>query len=177
MIASFNQPPGLQKISLRVQRRAAFTLIEVLVVVALVGIVATVFIANSTDMFRANDPRPDDAFWQAVTSARQLALDSNQIVILRYDQEKKQLKWAGETVPGSTLAYPGKELQFLATNVQGTILLGGVLTETDPLKFVRFYPDGACDGFRAQLTDKTDKRMLLAVDQWTCAPIVTAANK
>ncbi len=171
------KPPELQNIFLRVQRRAAFTLVEVLVMVALLGVVATVFMARSADLFRANDPRADDAFWQAVTAARQLALDSNQIVVLRYDAEKHLLKWVGESVPGSTVAYSGKQLQLLATNVQGAILLGGVLTETDPLKFVRFYPDGACDGFRAQLVDKDDKRMLLTVDQWTCAPIVTAANK
>ena len=159
------------------RHRHAFTLVEVLVVVALLGILSTVFISNAADLFRAKELRADDAFWQAVTASRQLALESNQIVVLQYDEEKHQLKWAGETVAGSTLAYPGKQLQFLATNAQGFILLGGQLTETDPLKFVRFFPDGGCDGFRAQVVDKTDKRMVLAVDQWTCAPIVTPANK
>lgn len=171
------ESPGPDQILLRVQRRAAFTLVEVLVVVALMGIAATVFIGNITDLFRAKEQRADDAFWQAVTASRQLALDSNQIVVLRYDEEKHQLKWVGETAAGSTLAYPGKQLQFLATNAQGFMLLGGQLTETDPLKFVRFFPDGCCDGFRAQLVDKADKRMVLSVDQWTCAQIVTAANK
>lgn len=161
----------------RVQRRAAFTLVEVLVVVALIGIAATAFMSNTADLFRAKEIRADDAFWQGVTGARQLALDSNQIVVLRYDEEKHQLKWTGETAAGSTLAYPGKQLQFLATNAQGFVLLGGQLSETDPLNFVRFYPDGACDGFRAQLVDNADRRMVLAVDPWTCAPIVTGSSK
>ena len=177
MIFSSVNPSARGNFPFRVQRRAAFTLVEVLVVVALIGIAATAFMANTTDLFRAREPRADDVFWQGVTAARQLALDSNQIVVLRYDEEKHQLKWSGENVTGSVLSYPGKQLQFLATSAQGFVLLGGQLTETDPLKFVRFYPDGACDGFRAQLVDKTDKRMVLSVDQWTCAPIVTAANK
>lgn len=177
MIFSSVNPPRPGNISFRVRRRAAFTLVEVLVVVAIIGVIATVFISSASDLFRAKEIRADDAFWRGVTAARQLALDSNQIVVLRYDEEKHQLKWAGETVAGSTLAYPGKQLQFLATSAQGFVLLGGQLSETDPLKVVRFYPDGACDGFRAQLVDGADRRMVLAVDPWTCAPIVTATNK
>ena len=61
--------------------------------------------------------------------------------------------------------------------VQGMILLGGQLTETDAIKFVKFYPDGSCDSFRAQLLDNTDRRAVLAIDPWTCAPILAAAQK
>jgi prepilin-type N-terminal cleavage/methylation domain-containing protein len=167
--------PG--RFSLRVQRRGAFTLVEILLVVALLGIIATAFISSAADMFRSKEPRIDDVFWQGVTAARQLALDSNQIVVLRYDEEKHQLAWAGELAAGNTLVFPGKQLQFLPVVAQGMILLGGQLTETDAIKLVRFYPDGCCDAFRAQLVDNTDRRSVLNIDPWTCAPVIEPPQK
>jgi Tfp pilus assembly protein FimT len=160
-----------------VQRRAAFTLVEVLLVVGLLGLIAFVFVNSAADLFRTKEPRADDIFWQGVTAARQLALESNQTVTMRYDQEKHTLAWTAGTVAGQTLTFPGKLLEFLPVAQQGTVLIGGQLAETDSIKFVRFYPDGCCDGFRAQLTDAADRRTILAIDPWTCAPMLAALPK
>jgi len=162
---------------LRVQRGAAFTLIEVLVVVALLAVAATAFIGGASNLFRAREPRADDVFWQGVNAARQLALESNQKVFLHYNEEKHQLEWKGETAAGKTLPFPGKELQFLPVVAQGLLLLGGQLTETDAIKSVTFYPDGCCDAFRVQLEDNKDQRWTLAIDPWTCAPMLVAPPK
>lgn len=168
---------GSDKISFRVQRRAAFTLVEVLLVVAVLGMVAFAFIGGASDLFRTKEPRPDDIFWQGVTAARQLALESDQTVTLRYDQEKHTLAWTTVAAPGGSLAFPGPLLEFLPVTQQGTVLIGGRLTETDTIKFVRFYPDGGCDAFRAQLTDATGRRTVMAIDPWTCAPMLAAPQK
>ncbi len=169
---------GLDLRSFRVQRRAAFTLIEILLVVALLGIIAFTFVSGAADLFRTKEPRAEEIFWQGVIAARQLALESDQTVTLRFDLEKHQLVWtaAGSTAT-QTLAFPGKQLEFLPVTTQGMVLLGGQLTETDSIKFVRFYPDGGCDAFRVQLVDAADRRAVLAIDPWTCAPMIAALPK
>ena len=157
-----------------VRRRDAFTLIEVLLAVAILGFIALLFVSSASDLFRTTEPRPDEVFWQSVTSARQLALESNTTVVLRYDQDKHTLSWSAGPETGPTLAFPGPLLEFRPVTEQGTILLGGQLTETGSLKVIRFYPDGGCDACRIQLTDAAGHRTVLAIDPWTCAPMLAA---
>jgi len=173
----FVNRPESDKIILRVQRRAAFTLVEVLLVVAVLGMVAFAFIGGASDLFRAKEPRPDDVFWQGVTAARQLALESDQTVTLQYNQEKHTLGWTTAKASGGSLVFPGRSLEFLPVTQQGAVLIGGRLTETDSIKFVRFYPDGGCDAFRAQLTDASGGLTIVAIDPWTCAPMLAALPK
>jgi type II secretory pathway pseudopilin PulG len=166
--------PGPDQPAPCARRRAAFTLVEVLLAVGILGFVAFLFVSSAADLFRTTEPRPDEVFWQAVTAARQLALESNQTVTLRYDQEKRVLLWTAGPDTGHTLAFPGPLLEFLPVTEQGTILLGGQLAETGSLKLVRFYPDGGCDAFRVQLTDAAGRRTVLSIDPWTCAPVLAA---
>ncbi len=156
------------------RRRTAFTLIEVLLAVAILGFVALLFISSAADIFRTTEPRPDEVFWQGVTAARELALESNQTVIFRFDLEKRSLVWNIGPEAGHTLAFPGHSLEFLPVTEQSTILLGGQLAETGGLKLIHFYPDGGCDAFRAQLTDANNRRTVLSIDPWTCAPVLAA---
>ena len=163
ILRSVNAPrPG--KIPFRVQRGAAFTLVEVLVVVALLAVAATAFLGGASNLFRAREPRADDTFWQAVNAARQLALESNQKVFLHYNEEKNQLEWKSDSAPAKTLPFPGKQLQLLPVVAQNLILVGGQAAETDAMKSVTFYPDGCCDAFRAQLVDNNDQRWTLSID-------------
>lgn len=169
--------PGRPPFLFRVQRRDAFTLVEILLVVALLGMLAFALVGGASDLFRTKEPRADEVFWQGVTAARQLALESNQTVTLRFDVEKHVLAWTASSAPGQALPFPGKLLEFLPVTSQGVILLGGQLTETDAIKSVRFYPDGGCDAFRVQLTDAADHRTVMAIDPWTCAPMLAAVAK
>jgi len=155
-------------------RRTAFTLVEILLVISLLGMIALVLVNSASDLFRSHEPRPDDVFWSAVTAARQLALEGSQTVTLRYDQEKRTLTWAAAPETARSLTYPGRLLEFLPVTGSGTVLLGGQLAETGSLPLIRFFPDGSCDAFRAQLTDATGRRVVLAIDQWTCAPMLAA---
>lgn len=169
--------PRPDKLPSRVERRAAFTLVEVLLVVALLGFIAFAFVNSAADLFRSREPRADDAFWGAVTAARQLALEGNQTVLLRYNEEKHFIEWGAGTEPVKTMPFPGRMLEFLPMVTQGTILLGGQLRETDSIKVVRFYPDGCCDAFRIQLTDPSGRLSMLGIDPWTCAPMLISPPK
>ena len=156
------------------RRRAGFTLVEILLVVALLALAASLFVSSIADLLRAREPRPDEIFWQGVTAARQLALETNRTVTLHYDKDKHQLAWATGPENAHTLGFPGRLLEFLPATEQGSILLGGQLAETGGLNLIRFYPDGGCDAFRAQLTDGADHRTVLTIDPWTCAPMLAA---
>jgi hypothetical protein len=170
-----NAPGPADQPALPVRPRAAFTLVEIVLVVALLGFIAALFLNSAADLFRVREPRLDEVFWQGVASARQLALETNQTVVLRYDGEKHVLAWtAGSEAAPHTLAFPGRLVEFLPVTEQGLVLLGGQAAETGALARVQFYPDGGCDAFRAQLTDAAGKRAVLTIDQWTCAPVIAA---
>lgn len=155
----------------RPARRGAFTILEVLVTVALLGLVGALFISGTTDLLRAREPRPEDAFWSTLGAARQLALETGREVTLTFDSEKKLFTWTDGRAT-QTRAFPGLAAEFLRPESEGRILLGGVLAETSTLKSVRFYADGTCDAFRAQLQLAPSRRVVLQVDPWTCAPIL-----
>ncbi|MFI5357562.1 MAG: prepilin-type N-terminal cleavage/methylation domain-containing protein [Opitutales bacterium] len=155
-------------------RRSAFTLVEILLSLALLALVATLFISGATNFLRLREARPDEDFWRAVTAARQQALDTEQIVALKFDPDTHQLGWSWPD-GHAAVALPGATLRFLAADKGATKLLGGIVTETDALPSVHFYPDGTCDAFRAELTGPDGRPDLLQVDPWTCAPVLPPA--
>jgi len=130
-----------------------------------------VLISGVASFFNVRDDRADDRFWSAVTSARQMALESEAPVTLHFDAKAKQLIWAGAG-GGSSVDLDVESARFLPTERGNTKLLGGVLMETDELTRVQFYPDGTCDAFRVELTATNRKQMILTIDPWTCAPIL-----
>ena len=156
-------------------RKTGYTLIEVLLTLALMALVSTVLISGTSQFFQARDDRPDDRFWQAVTAARQAALEQEQPVTLSYDQEAKSLQW--KTLEASdSLTLPVQSFRFLPETRDSTFLIGGVLTETSNLERVKFYPDGTCDAFRVEIVETENRREIIRIDPWTCAPILTSAE-
>ncbi len=151
--------------------RRAFTIIEVILVVALLSLVGALFISATAGLIRAREPDHRDAFWLSLNDARQLALGSGQPVRLSFDTEKKIFKWANGA-GGGQRAFTGEKAELLSANTESQILLGGVLTESTTLPFVRIYPDGACDTFRVQIALTGGARQILQVDPWTCAPVL-----
>ena len=155
-------------------RRRGFTLIEIILVLAVVVLLATLLIPGVNSMLRAmSGDEPDRIFWDAVTASRELALTSNRTVLLRFDKEKRQLQW-GEGGGAQQKNFPvGIALQFLQTRSSGSsILIGGQLIETQEMPLVRFYADGTCDTFRAQILHPPAAPQLIAIDPWTCASVV-----
>jgi general secretion pathway protein H len=69
------------------------------------------------------------------------------------------------------------KLDFLSTQKSRTaILVGGQLIETQILPTVTFYADGTCTPFRVQIRTERGVAQTLAIDPWTCAPVLAATE-
>jgi prepilin-type N-terminal cleavage/methylation domain-containing protein len=159
-------------------RRGAFTLVEVLLVLALLALLGTLLIPGVNSMLAAmNDRGAEQQLSEAILNARGEALETGRTVELRFDPETRQLVWGA----GGTRADPlplGTSLELLPMESGGNILLGGVLAEMqEPLRRVRFFPDGTCETFRIRLKEtQTATPRLFVVDPWTCAVNPVAAK-
>ena len=160
--------------------RSAFTLIETLLALAVVALLAGMLLPGIAGIFRTIDnDAPDQILWDAVTAAREQALTENRLVRLSFDKEKHLLSWGNETRTVAKAWPAGVTLDFLQPKQGGlTVLIGGRLVETETIPVVRFYPDGTCDRFRAQLRAGTAAARVIAIDPWTCAQLLAPeANK
>lgn len=182
---------------LRSVRNRGFTLLEVLLALGLIALVATALVGASSRLMTDQPAAASDVFWLAVREARKAALKSEHEIRLRFDKDKKQfvlvdglaptvLAADGFTrveavrkafpVPAAAAADLTVDLLVPAPAGGGqTILLGGVLVETQTMPFVTFYPDGTCQSFRLQLMRKGAANVL-SVDPWTCAPVLTPTD-
>lgn len=158
----------------RRRERRGFTLVEVLLALAVLGLVAALFIAGTSTFFRAVEPRPEDVFWQAVHAARQQSVESARTVYLHFDGKQAALVASAPGLAQQVTPFPGKSLEFLSAIEQRAVLIGGQVTDTATIPGVRFHPEGTCDPFRAQLVDAAGRRVLLHIDPWTCAPVLPA---
>jgi prepilin-type N-terminal cleavage/methylation domain-containing protein len=154
----------------RLSRGRAFTLVEVLLVLALLALFAAVFVPGVNSMLaQMNERGPDQLASEAVLAARTEALESGRSVELTYDADARQVIWGAGAVRSDALP-PGVNLEFLPVETGGNILLGGELAEAqEPLKRVRFFPDGTCEPFRLRIKSGQAKPRVLLVDPWTCA--------
>ncbi len=151
--------------------RRAFTLLEVVLAIAVLGLVTVLFITGGHDLFRARERTIADVFWSAVQAARLQAVQEDAVVSLRYVREDRRVVWSSASGTHA-LDWPGKDLEFLPVEQRDTILLGGQLAGTGRLAHVQFYVDGGVDRFRAQLTDEAGQITRLDLDPWTCAPVL-----
>lgn len=150
----------------------AFTLIETILVLAVITLLGTLLLPGVNSILKTiNQEEPDRLFWDAVNLAREQALTTDRIVTLRVDDNEKLLIWGDGTNARQQKLPAGVGLKFLQPRQGSAILLGGMLLETEELSLVRFYPDGTCDRFRAQIIRGKTAPQIIAVDPWTCAPM------
>jgi len=156
-----------------------FTLIEIILALALVGLLAWIFIGASAALLNDQGTSPDEQFWKACGAARKEALDEQRTVLLSFDPKTRAFvlndggskKILPFTAPLDTVI----DFHPLATQGTSSVLIGGTLVETTPLTNASFYSDGTCTAFRAQVRNKGGAH-LLAVDPWTCAPMISDAS-
>ena len=180
-------------------RRSAhgFTLLEILLSLAIIALLGGVLIGGGAHLMTEKPVSTQEVFWKAVQEARKAALKAEHEMRLTFDKEKAQFVlldglapariaadgFTREEVPLKVFPVPalpgaGGELDvsFLSAQKGGpTILLGGVLVESQPIPFVTFYADGTCSAFRVQFM-RNGGVSTLAVDPWTCAPVLTPAD-
>lgn len=167
---SSESPSRRGRFLLRTRSARAFTLIEILLVLALLALVAAIFVPGVNSILRdINDRGPDQLVSEAVLAARAEALETGRTVELSYVKESRQFVWGVGATRGEALP---KELtvELLPVESGSNVLLGGELTEVqEPLQRVRFFPDGTCEPFRLRLKTADGKPRLLLADPWTCA--------
>jgi prepilin-type N-terminal cleavage/methylation domain-containing protein len=159
--------------------RAGFTLLEILLVIALIALMGTIFIGGSQAMLTDKAKSLDDQFWQATAQARKTALEDRQSVILAYDTKTRAFVLA-DGLRKASLPVTGPDdlvIDFHPSQVPSgsEVLVGGTLVETQPMTSVTFYNDGTCTPFRVQIR-ANNAAHLLSIDPWTCAPVLSAAD-
>jgi prepilin-type N-terminal cleavage/methylation domain-containing protein len=161
-------------------RAPGFTLLEIVLVLALIGLMATVVIVGMPDVLSNDHPAPDDVFWQACRSAQKLASLSERDTSLSFDSKSKRLVWSNGLVTDGVALDNSRgqvSVQFLqATSGGSLILIAGQVVETQEVPRVLFYSDGTCMAFRVQFRIGTNAWQL-AIDPWTCAPVLEKTEK
>lgn len=158
--------------------RSGFTLLEVLITIALIALLTGVLVIGTNRLLGDRPKTADELFWIAVGAARKDALLNNHDVRLVLDTKTHEFVASAAGVETRHAFVPKEiaELDFLAAKSVGTssaILMGGQLVETQTLPAVTFYGDGTCSPFRAQIKSRNGARVL-EIDPWTCAPMLTA---
>jgi prepilin-type N-terminal cleavage/methylation domain-containing protein len=164
----------------RPARAAAFTLLEVLLTMAIIGLLAAVLIGGSAQLLSNKPITVREVFWQAVQEARKCALRHEREVYLKYVDDREKGK-AFNVIDGpETKAFPlpptaitnDLMVDLLANQSGGHLqIFAGVVSEASSVKYVTFYPDGTCQSFRLQVM-RSGAVSTYGVDQWTCAPIL-----
>jgi general secretion pathway protein H len=151
------------------RRLSGFTLVEVLLVLAIMALFATLFIPGVNSILREIDARgPEQIVSETILAARGAALETSRTVILRFDAEARRFQTEAASVPTEVLP-AGLKLDLLPPETGSTVLLGGQLVETGELHRIRFFPDGTCDPFRVRMQEGKEAPRLLQIDPWTCA--------
>lgn len=149
--------------------RRGFTLVEVLLVLALLALFAVLFIPGVNSMLREIDSRgPEQIITETMLAARGAALESGRAVELRYDSKERRFQWDAALKQPEALPADVK-LELLPPETGSLVLLGGQAVEVGELARVRFFPDGTCDPFRVRLQEGKDAPRTLSMDPWTCA--------
>jgi len=160
--------------------RDGFTLLEILLVLALIGLIATVIAASVVRVIDADHPTPEDTFWQACHGAQRLASLGERNVTLSFDAANHRLVWSnGPETDQAAFDPAGGEVsvQFLEARQGGSvILIAGQVVETEEMPRVTFYPDGTCTAFRVQFRVGANA-WHLDIDPWTCAPVLSKSDQ
>jgi len=154
----------------------AFTLIEILLALALIALLSTIFVSGTNSLLAGRSASPDEQFWQACAQARRQALEEQRSVVLTIDAKARSfvLSDGAQQKPIPITGPDDLAIDFhpAQSDSSSSVLVGGTLVETQPMASVTFYDDGTCTPFRVQLRSGGGAHML-CVDPWTCAPVLT----
>jgi hypothetical protein len=196
MIAAAERPAGSFAALAKAGRgkarapRAAFTLLEILLSLALIALIIGATVSISANLIGNTPLTADDVFWKALTETRKQALTLQHDVRMGFDNKAKVFV-VGDNVGAQTSAGVSVQtsgdagtqtfpvpfadkltVDFLPSGKSNSnVLIGGELMETQSLPFVTFYSDGTCTPFRVQFHSSGAAR-IIAIDPWTCAEVL-----
>jgi general secretion pathway protein H len=152
-----------------------FTLLEILLTLALMALLAGVLITGSANLLNDRPATPEDVFWKAVRQSRAAALTDEREVRLSFDGKQQAFVLDDDRSPQTLPVTAARELtvDFLPAEAAGRslVLIGGELVDAQTMPFVTFYPDGTCSPFRVQFRTNGAPHVL-NIDPWTCAPVL-----
>jgi prepilin-type N-terminal cleavage/methylation domain-containing protein len=155
--------------------RRGFTLLEILLALALIALLATLFIGASTALLNEAPKSADDLFWAACQTARKTALMGNHDVLVSFDPKQTAFVLDDGVNPPQPVPLPNMPdmtVNFVSAQKGGsTELVGGDLISTQTIPNVTFYTDGTCSPFKVQFRNKVGAH-ILEIDPWTCAPVL-----
>lgn len=161
---------------------SGFSLVEILLVVALIGVMASVFVINFDTLIRQNEADSlEQAFWQAASEARNQALFQRRPQDLRYDPEANAytVGAGGKTKHFKVDTSNWKEdietevLFKQSLSDDSYRLVAGQLITQREIPLVRYYPDGTSMPFVLEIRAGDDLRSI-EIDPWSGAELLAA---
>lgn len=161
--------------------RSGFTLLEVLLTLALIGLLTSVLVIGAMSMTETKPITVEDVFWKAVSESRKTALLSGREVRLRFVVKNKTYALVAMGPKGEQRFPIEKQedlkVDFLSVQKSGSaILINSQLVETQTVPYVTFFGDGTCSPFRLQIRAGAGSPRSLSIDPWTCAPVLSALD-
>jgi len=165
---------GFRAARVRGARPLGFTLLEILLALALIGLLSASLITAGTHLIDSRPRTPEEVFWEATRTARRTALKTQTEVGLSFDEKEKRFVVTQRDGEQFFPVQGPRELTvdlLPARSTGGALLIGGQLVESERIESVSFYPDGTCAPFRVQFRT-TGPAKVIAIDPWTCAAML-----
>ena len=137
---------------------------------ALMALVSGVLILGASNLMSGGKDDPEAALLSVLQRVRRKAVERNETLELRVEDDGATLTWGDQPEQSATL--PASETvraRLLAPESLGAVLIGGE-AEEHPLASLRLYPDGTCDHARLEVR-RNGARRLHVIDPMTCAPL------
>ena len=143
-----------------------FTLLEILVVLALIGLISALLIGSSDALLKSigRDDIENTAL-SAIAAARHSAVLTGRPLELHSDEATRVIDWGEGSAP---LTGEGS-VRLLPVVRTSAMVIGGQAVEA-PLARVRFYADGTCDPFRLEIV-RGQASEIITIDPWTCTAL------
>ncbi|MDE0769332.1 MAG: prepilin-type N-terminal cleavage/methylation domain-containing protein [Opitutaceae bacterium] len=155
--------------------RKAFTLIEMMLTIALITLLSSLFVWNITSLLKQGELESlQNELWGAVEKAKQSAVFNRQPHVVRFDEEAQAFRVSAGgkqfTFEVETDGFDeGVEIEVVFNEQlpkDGYRLVRGELVTQREIESVTFYPDGTCTPFSVNLKIG-EYQSDFQIDPWT----------
>jgi len=161
------------------RRKQGFTLVEILLAVALVAMLSSVFVLNVNSLLRDGELETlEREYWRAVETARSGSVFKQQVHLVEWDAKGYRflVKSAGQTevfeVDRSQMGDLEIEVFFEEVAPENSyVLIAGELVAKREIATVSFFPDGTCSPYTVSLR-VAEYETSFQMDPWTGVQLV-----